>query len=78
MHQDCIDIKTHGRRLGNISYIDGKWYSNISPIFYKKSKDAAYESFKVRDNFAKIRIKYSGREHAILNAIYTLMTISYV
>jgi hypothetical protein len=24
MHQDCIDIKTHGRRLGNISYIDGK------------------------------------------------------
>jgi hypothetical protein len=24
MHQDCLNIKDFGRRLGNISYIEGK------------------------------------------------------
>jgi hypothetical protein len=36
MHQDCLNIKKFGRRLGNISYIEGKWYIVLQPIYYSQ------------------------------------------
>ena len=75
MHQDCLNIKDFGRRLGNISYIEGKWYIVLQPIYYE---DETLKTTRLRDKWAKIRIKYSGEKLAIITAIQTLMNISYV
>lgn len=75
MHQDCLNIKDFGRRLGNISYIEGKWYVVLQPIYYE---DKTLKTTRLRDKWAKIRIKYSGDKLAIITAIQTLMNISYV
>lgn len=75
MHQDCLNIKDFGRRLGNISYIEGKWYVVLQPIYYE---DKTLKTTRLRDKWAKIRIKYSGEKLAIITAIQTLMNISYV
>lgn len=75
MHQDCLNIKDFGRRLGNISYIEGKWYIVLQPIYYE---DKTLKTTRLRDKWAKIRIKYSGEKLAIITAIQTLMNISYV
>lgn len=75
MHQDCLNIKDFGRRLGNISYIEGKWYVVLQPIYYE---DKTLKTTRLRDKWAKIRIKYSGKKLAIITAIQTLMNISYV
>ena len=74
MHQDCLNIKNFGRRLGNISYIEGKWYVVLQPIYYE---DKTLKTTRLRDKWAKIRIKYSGEKLAIITAIQTLMNISY-
>lgn len=74
MHQDCLNIKDFGRRLGNISYIEGKWYVVLQPIYYE---DKTLKTTRLRDKWAKIRIKYSGEKLAIITAIQTLMNISY-
>jgi hypothetical protein len=71
MHQDCINIVNFGRRIGNISYIEGKWHVVLQPIHYKN------KTSRLRDKWAKIRIKYSGDKLAIITAIQTLMNISY-
>ena len=75
MHQGCLNIKDFGRRLGNISYIEGKWYIVLQPIYYE---DKTLKTTRLRDKWAKIRIKYSGEKLAIITAIQTLMNISYV
>lgn len=75
VHQDCLNIKNFGRRLGNISYIEGKWYVVLQPIYYE---DKTLKTTRLRDKWAKIRIKYSGEKLAIITAIQTLMNISYV
>lgn len=71
MHQDCMNIVDFGRRIGNISYIEGKWHAVLQPIYYKN------KTSRLRDKWAKIRIKYSGEKLAIITAIQTLMNISY-
>jgi hypothetical protein len=69
-----LNIKDFGRRLGNISYIEGKWYVVLQPIYYE---DNTLKTTRLRDKWAKIRIKYSGEKLAIITAIQTLMNISY-
>ena len=32
--QECRNIETWGRRLGNIHYKEGIWYTNVEPIIY--------------------------------------------
>lgn len=76
IHQDCLNINKYGRRLGNIDYLESKWNVVISPMFYKHGNDI--RSARLRDKWLKVRIKYSGTDLTILNAIYTLTTISYV
>lgn len=80
-HQDCLNINNFGRRLGNISYIEGKWHLVLQPIYYNHKDDKDNKILKttrLRDKWAKIRIKYSGEKLAIITAIQTLMNISYV
>lgn len=76
IHQDCINVKQYGRRLGNIQYLEDSWRMVIQPIYY--TEHGVTKSTRVRDKYAKIRIKYSGTDLVTINAIHTLMTSSYV
>lgn len=75
VHQDCVNMKDYGRRLGNIYYNHDVWYSVIQPIYYKED---SLKTARVRDKYAIIRIKYSGEQLVTISAIQTLMTLSYV
>lgn len=80
--QPIKNIKTYGRRLGNIEYKEDKWYTTISPIYYKDSivgtKNVSdLKSTRIRDKWIKIRIKYTGDKLVIINAIQSLLRISY-
>lgn len=76
VHQDSINIKDYGRRLGNIYYNEDKWYITLKPIYFKEGK--SLKSTKIRDKYAKIRVKYSGDKLAIIVALQSLFTLSYV
>jgi hypothetical protein len=69
-------MKEYGRRLGNIQYLEDSWRLVVQPIYY--TEGIKTKSTKVRDKYAKIRIKYSGEDLVTINAIHTLMTSSYV
>lgn len=76
VHQDMINIKDYGRRLGNIYYNEDKWYITLKPIYFKEGD--SLKSAKIRDKYAKIRVKYSGEKLAIIVALQTMFTLSYV
>lgn len=77
-HQDCLNIRQYGRRLGNIQYVEDSWRTVISPIYYTDilNKDGLHTT-RIRDKYAKIRIKYKGDKLAVIMAIQTLVNISY-
>ena len=75
IHQDCINIKEFGRRLGNICYNEDKWYITLRPIYYKEN---ILKTTKIRDKYAKIRVKYSGEKLAVIVALQSMFTLSYV
>lgn len=64
------DIYKFGRRLGNIQYKEGSWFVQIEPILINNRKEA-----RIRDKWAKIRIKYTGEDLAVITAIKTLINI---
>lgn len=68
--QPFKDIYKFGRRIGNIQYKEGSWYAQIEPLLINASKEA-----RIRDKWAKIRIRYSGKDLAIIAAIKTLINI---
>ena len=86
---NCLNIKDVGRRLGNIEYKEDKWNYTISPIYFKNRyvvnsdqetpiiNESAINSTRIRDKWVKIKIKYTGDKLVVINAIQTLMTISY-
>ena len=73
--QDCKNIEKVGRRLGNIHYKEDSWYVTIEPIKFTKD-DETYNSARIRDKFAKIRIKYSGEDQVIITAIKTMLNLT--
>ena len=77
IHQDSVNIKDYGRRLGNIYYNEDKWYITLRPIYYKDIT-GSLKSTRIRDKYAKIRVKYSGENLAIIVALQSLFTLSYV
>lgn len=81
VNQPVLNIKRVGRRLGNIEYKEDRWYNTITPINYKiKRKDGVksdLKSTRIRDKWLKIRIKYTGDKLVVINAIQTLLRLSY-
>lgn len=82
-HQDCLNINTYGRRLGNIQYIEDKWNLVIQPIYYTENNkresnlNKILKEVRIRDKYAKIRIKYKGDKPVVITALSTLMRLSY-
>jgi hypothetical protein len=73
--QEFKDIYKFGRRIGNIHYRDGIWYSNIEPIIFKRDENDPGKQARIRDKWARIRIRYSGEDMAVITAIKTLINI---
>lgn len=74
--QVCRDMKSAGRRLGNIQYKEDSWYTTIMPLRYKKN-GSEEKTTKLRDKYIKIRVKYTGDDLVIITALRTLLTLSY-
>lgn len=73
-----INIKKYGRRLGNIYYNEDKWYITLKPIYFRDLEGGSLRSTRIRDKYAKIRVKYSGEKLAVIVALQTMFTLSYV
>lgn len=72
--QPFKDMYKFGRRVGNIQYKEGSWFAQIEPILVTDERLVAKES-RIRDKWAKIRIRYSGKNLAVITAIKTLINI---
>ena len=78
------DIKTLGRMRGNMQYLEDFWNVEIRPINFKYAyldrnvlKFTSLKQSKIRDKYLKIKVRYSGEDLTIIQAIKTLFTISY-
>ena len=69
--QPIKDIYDYGRRIGNTQYKDGIWYTQIEPLLDPKTD----REIRIRDKWARIRIRYSGKDLAVITAIGTIMNI---
>ena len=84
IYQQGKDIKKLGRIKGNMQYVEDSWDIQIQPAYFKYAyiknntllKSNTTE-MKIRDKYIKIRVRYSGNEMAVIQAIRTLYTISY-
>lgn len=80
--QPIKNIKTYGRRRGNIEYKEDRWFTTITPIYYKDrivgtNNFTDLKSTRIRDKWIKIRIKYTGEKLVVINAIQSLLRLSY-
>ena len=86
--QECRNIETFGRRLGNIHYKEDSWYTNIEPIVFDarlndpkateeqlKTPGTKFNSTRIRDKWCKIKVRYTGEDLAIITAIRTIMNV---
>jgi hypothetical protein len=83
-YQKGMSIKTFGRLIGNMEYVEDAWDIQIQPLSFKYAylKNGSLvlsdtKQTKIRDKYIKIRIRYSGTKYAIINSLLTLFTISY-
>ena len=74
--QECKDIEEVGRRMGNIHYKEDSWYLTVEPIKFKNDKNLEWSSARIRDKFAKIRIKYSGEDLVLITSIKSLLNLT--
>ena len=74
--QECKNIEKVGRRMGNIHYKEDSWYLTVEPIRFRNAKNPEWSSTRIRDKFAKIRVKYSGEDLVIITALKTLYSLS--
>lgn len=83
--QECRNIETWGRRLGNIQYKNDSWFTTIEPILYDARLNdptsnlegpvTKWNSARIRDKWCKIRVRYSGEDLAVITAIKTIVNI---
>ena len=73
--QQFKDIYKFGRRIGNIQYKEGSWFAQIEPLRMSITGAQQTKEVRIRDKWAKIRIRYSGENLAIITAIKTLINI---
>ena len=83
-NQDGKDFVNYGRTKGNMHYVEDSWDIQIQPIkiryAYLKDGEIRFSKIsemRIRDKYIKIRVKYDGKKHSIINALRTLFTISY-
>jgi hypothetical protein len=82
--QECRNLETYGRRLGNIHYVDDSWYTTVEPLIYdahindpnsNHNEVPVWKSTRIRDKWIKIRVRYTGEDLAIIAAIKSIINI---
>lgn len=84
--QECRNVETWGRRLGNIHYKNDSWFATVEPIVYDSrlndpnvinlnNDEVKWNSARIRDKWCKIRVRYSGEDLAVITAIKTIVNI---
>jgi hypothetical protein len=78
------DIKQYGRLRGNMQYLESLWNVEIRPINFEYAyvsggvlKFTTIKQSRLRDKYIKIKIRYSGEDLVIVQALKTMFTISY-
>jgi len=84
IYQKGCNMSQYGRLKGNMQYVEDAWDIQIHPINFKyayiKNSVLTYtptNEMKIRDKYIKIRVRYDGKQYAIVNALKTFFTISY-
>lgn len=83
--QKSNDIATVGRVAGNTQYIEDNYYVELRNMTVKDAyidstgllrfRDTQYP--KIRDKYAKIRIKYSGKDLVVIQQVIAMFDFSY-
>ena len=80
--QECRNIETYGRRLGNIQYNEDCWNTTVEPIIYDLGVNEKLpvtsnrlKSARIRDKWIRIRVRYTGEDLAIITAIKSILNI---
>lgn len=78
------DMKKYGRIRGNMQYLEDLWNVEIRPIqmtwCYKENDELKFKKLpetRHRDKYIKIKIRYSGEDLALVQAIITTFNESY-
>ena len=82
--QYANNMKKYGRIRGNMEYLEDLWDVEIRPIYFTwlyvedgQIKESAPQEARLRDKYIKIRVRYSGEDLAIIQAISTMFNYSY-
>lgn len=83
--QMCNDIREVGRIAGNCEYKEDEWFIELRPMNIRyayldangKLQLSKMYSPRLRDKYARIRVKYSGEDLALIQAIQTVFDYSY-
>ena len=78
------DMKKYGRIRGNMQYLEDLWDIEIRPIqitwCYKENGELKFKKLpeaRHRDKYIKVKVRYSGEDLALIQAIYTIFEESY-
>ena len=78
------DMGKHGRVRGNMQYLEDLWNVEIRPVqitwCYKENGELKLKKLpetRHRDKYIKIKVRYSGEDLALIQAIYTIFEESY-
>lgn len=78
------DMKKYGRIRGNMQYLEDLWDVEIRPIqltwCYKQEDELKFKKLpetRHRDKYIKVKVRYSGEDLALIQAIYTIFEESY-
>jgi hypothetical protein len=81
-------VRKYGRLRGNMQYLEDLWKIEIRPVAFRyvyvvdKDPENELSSTKItesrhRDKYIKIKIRYTGEDLAVIQAISTLFDYSY-
>ncbi len=78
------DVKKYGRVRGNMQYLEDLWNVEIRPVqltwCYKENDELKFKKLsetRHRDKYIKVKVRYSGEDLALIQAIYTIFEESY-
>ena len=78
------DMKKYGRVRGNMQYLEDLWNVEIRPVqitwCYKEEDELKFKKLpetRHRDKYIKVKVRYSGEDLALIQAIYTIFEESY-
>jgi len=69
-----------------MAYVEDSWDVQIQPIKIRYAyipkgtgvvKFSKISEMRIRDKYIKIRVRYDGAKHTIINALKTFFTLSY-